>query len=82
MLPDAAVTAPPGAGLCTLCAPDEEDEGGSGYVMAATSFGGPGFDPDTALVVSIDYWLSGYLIYLVEIDGEYYPYREFMTWIS
>ena len=28
-----------------------------------------------AITVSIDYWLSGYVIFMIELDGEYYPWH-------
>jgi hypothetical protein len=37
---------------------------------------------DADCVVTVDYWLSGFRIDMVEIEGEYYPINCNMTWIS
>lgn len=34
------------------------------------------------MIVNIEFWLSGYVVAMIEIDGEYYPREMFMTWIS
>jgi hypothetical protein len=37
-------------------------------------------EPEAALVVSVEYCTAGYIILLVNIDGEYYPYHIEPTW--
>lgn len=37
-------------------------------------------EPEAALVVSVEYCIGGYIILLVDIDGEYYPYKIDQTW--
>lgn len=37
-------------------------------------------EPAAALIVYIDYWLHGAVVFLVELEGEYYPYDAPESW--
>jgi hypothetical protein len=39
-------------------------------------------EPTAALIVGIDYWIHGSTVLLLELDGEYYPYRISSVWVS